>query len=216
MAGMSRILRSRGALSGVLLILLGAWGALVPLVGPYFHYAYTPDTAWHLTLARLWLEILPGAAVVLGGVLVMVSSWRLLAGSGAILAALGGAWLVAGSAVNALWPHIGVPGVPAGTSVARKVLEELGFFTGLGAVIMFFAALALGRCFAAAPTAAGQGAGDAVAIDSLPADASTDPTATSSFPADTADSPQAEAASLPRRRKRSGGRANVASNADPK
>jgi hypothetical protein len=34
------------------------------------------------------------------------------------------------------------------------VLEELGFFTGLGAVIVFFAALALGRCFAAAVQAA--------------------------------------------------------------
>ncbi len=87
MAGMSRILRSRGALSGVLLILLGAWGALVPLVGPYVHYAYTPDTAWHFTLARLWLEIVPGAAAVLGGALVIASTRRLLAGGGAILAA---------------------------------------------------------------------------------------------------------------------------------
>jgi hypothetical protein len=57
--------RSRGALSGGLLILLGGWGALVPFVGPYFGYAYTPDTAWHFTLARVWLEILPGGAAVL-------------------------------------------------------------------------------------------------------------------------------------------------------
>src|SRR5260370_1022494 len=42
MAWMARILRSRGAASGVLLMLLGAWGALVPFIGPYFGYAYTP------------------------------------------------------------------------------------------------------------------------------------------------------------------------------
>src|SRR5260370_1257056 len=41
MAWMARIPRSRGAVSGVLLILLGAWGALVPFVGSYFGYAYT-------------------------------------------------------------------------------------------------------------------------------------------------------------------------------
>jgi hypothetical protein len=44
--GMLRVPRSRGAVSGVALILLGLWGALIPFVGPYFHYAYTPDTGW--------------------------------------------------------------------------------------------------------------------------------------------------------------------------
>jgi hypothetical protein len=150
MARMARIPRSRGAVSGVLLILLGAWGGLVPFVGPYFGYAYTPDMAWHFTLGRLWLEVVPGGAAVLGGVLVAVSARRLLAGGGAVLAALGGAWFVVGRAVSALWPHLGVPGSPAGTSVRRVVLEELGFFTGLGTAIVFFAALALGGCFVAA------------------------------------------------------------------
>lgn len=175
MAGMSRIPRSRGALTGVLLILLGAWGWLAPLVGPYIHYAYTPDSAWHFTLARVWLEILPGAAVVFGGALVMVSTRRLVAGAGAILAALGGGWFIAGRAVNALWPHLGVSGMPAGTSATRRVLEELGFFTGLGALIVFFAALALGRCSLATSQVAGSGPEPALAIDSLPADAPGEP-----------------------------------------
>ena len=38
--------RSRGAVSGLLLIILGAWGALVPFIGPYFHFAYTPGQPW--------------------------------------------------------------------------------------------------------------------------------------------------------------------------
>jgi hypothetical protein len=186
MAGMSEIPRSRGAFSGVMLILLGAWGGLIPFVGPYFHYAYTPpNTAWHFTLVRLWLEVLPGAAVVLGGVLVTLSASRLIAGGGAILAALGGGWFVVGGEVNRLWPHLGVPGAPAGISVTRRVLEELGFFTGLGVVIVFFAALALGRCSVAVFQDAGAAADDG----GYPVMAGTDPTATSTFPASTAVSP---------------------------
>jgi hypothetical protein len=42
MAGMLRVPRSRGALSGALLVLLGLWGGLIAFVGPYFHFAYTP------------------------------------------------------------------------------------------------------------------------------------------------------------------------------
>ena len=53
MAGMLQMRRSRGAFSGFLLVLLGLWGALIPLVGPYFHFAYTPDTAWTYNSARL-------------------------------------------------------------------------------------------------------------------------------------------------------------------
>ena len=78
-----RVRRTRGALSGVLLVLLGLWGALIPFIGPYFHYAYTPDQAWHYTSGRLWLELLPGLAVVLGGVIVLGSRHRLVAVLGA-------------------------------------------------------------------------------------------------------------------------------------
>src|ERR1700680_4091901 len=182
MAGMSRMPRSRGLFSGVLLLLMGAGGGLVPFVGPYFHYAYTPPTTWHFTMARLWLEILPGAAVALGGLLVAVSASRLLAGGGAILAALGGGWFIVGREVNRLWPHIGVPGVPAGNSVTRTVLEELGFFTGLGAVIVFFAALALGRCSVAASP-------DTGAATIFPATTTVSPASSVRFHDDTPDPP---------------------------
>src|SRR5712691_378598 len=147
MAGITRIPRTRGAASGLLLILLGAWGGLVPFIGPYFHYAYTPDRAWAYTTGRLWLEILPGVATALGGLIVLLSARRPVAIFGAFVAALGGAWFVVGNLVSSLW-NGGVPeaGVPAGSSITRLAAEELGFFIGLGVVIVFFAALALGRC----------------------------------------------------------------------
>jgi hypothetical protein len=146
MAGTTRIPRTRGGISGLLLILLGAWGALIPFVGPYFHYAYSPDKAWTYTTGRLWLEILPGVAVALGGLVVLFSARRPAAILGAFLAALGGAWFVVGNLVSVLWTH-GLPeaGIPVGSNLTRLALEELGFFIGLGVIIVFFAALALGR-----------------------------------------------------------------------
>ena len=144
MAGMLRVPRSRGALSGVLLILLGAWGVLIPFVGPYFHYAYTPDSAWAYNTGRLWLEILPGAAAMLGGLIVLTASTRPAALFGGWLAAMSGAWFILGKPLSVLWITGGTGGHPVGGTVTR-VVEQVGFFTGLGAVIVFFAALALGR-----------------------------------------------------------------------
>jgi hypothetical protein len=146
MTGMMRVPRSRGAFCGLLLILLGAWGGLVPFVGPHFHYAYTPDTSWTYTSGRLLLEILPGAATALGGLIVLGSRNRPVAMFGAWLAALSGAWFAVGGIMSTLWTAGGVTaaGTPVGGTGAR-VAEQIGFFTGLGLVIAFLGALALGR-----------------------------------------------------------------------
>jgi hypothetical protein len=146
MAGMLQMRRSRGAFSGFLLVLLGLWGALIPFVGPYFHFAYTPDTAWTYNTARLWLEILPGAAVFLGGFFLMVATGRHVALFGALLAAAAGAWFTLGTALSPLWNnHVPMGGSPASTTVYMRIMEELGFFYALGVVIVFIAAMALGR-----------------------------------------------------------------------
>jgi hypothetical protein len=146
MAGMLEMRRSRGAFSGFLLILLGLWGALIPFIGPYFHFAYTPDTAWHYTTARLWLEILPGAAVFLGGFLLLIARTRHTALFGALLAAAAGAWFVLGTTLSPLWNnHVPMGGSPASSHVYTRIMEELGFFYALGVVIVFVAAAAFGR-----------------------------------------------------------------------
>ncbi len=145
MNGMLRVRRSRGVLSGLLLVLLGIWGALIPFIGPYFHYAYTPDKTWTYTTGRLWLDILPGAAAFLGGLIVLTSAYRPTAHFGAWLAALSGAWFVLGSLIGPTWIHMQmVPGTPVGDATHRT-LEQIGFFTGLGVVIVLLAAMAIGR-----------------------------------------------------------------------
>src|SRR5215470_964855 len=134
MNGILRVSRTRGALSGLLLVLLGAWGALVPFVGPSFHYAYTPDKAWAYTSGRLWLEILPGAGALLGGLVVLASAYR--------PAAHCGAWFALGGILGQTWSGINMnPGTPVGGTTMRA-FEQIGFFTGLGVVIVAVAAMA--------------------------------------------------------------------------
>ena len=139
-----QIPRSRGAMSGFLLILLGAWGALIPFVGPYFNFAFTPDQEWFWTNARGWLEVLPGAAAVLGGLLLLVSGNRATAMFGGWLAVLAGAWFVVGRALAGPL-GIGDVGAPMADTETKRVWLELTYFYGLGALIVFFGAIALGR-----------------------------------------------------------------------
>jgi hypothetical protein len=139
-----RMPRSRGAASGFLLVLLGIWGALIPFVGPYFDFAFTPDQDWVWTSARGWLEVLPGAVTALGGLLLLVSGNRATAHFGAWLAVLGGAWFVIGRALAGPL-GIGDAGMPIAVTDAKRVSLELAYFSGLGALIVFLGAVALGR-----------------------------------------------------------------------
>jgi hypothetical protein len=128
----------------MLLVLLGLWGGLVPLIGPYVHYAYPPDRAWTFTTGRFWLELLPALGAVVGGLVMIASRLRPAALFGAWLAALSGCWFAIGSAAAPLWNGGISAGTPVGGPVARAV-EQIGFFTGLGVAIVFVATLALGR-----------------------------------------------------------------------
>ena len=142
--GRLAIARSRGALSGFLLILLGLWGAFIPFVGPYFDFAYTPDSPWTWTLGRGWLEVLPGVVTVIGGLLLLVSRNRATAMLGGWLAVAAGAWYVVGRALAAPLA-LGNVGSPVAVTEAKRVVLELAYFSGLGALIVFLAAVAVGR-----------------------------------------------------------------------
>lgn len=142
--GRMRIPRSRGAASGFLLILLGLWGALIPFLGPYFDFAFTPDQPWTWTNARGWLEVLPGAVTVVGGLLMLMSRNRATASLGAWLTVAAGAWFVIGRALAGLL-GLGNAGTPVAGTDTKRVWLELTYFYGLGALIVFLGALALGR-----------------------------------------------------------------------
>jgi hypothetical protein len=126
------------------LILLGAWGALIPFVGPYFDFAFAPDQEWTWTTARGWLEVLPGAVTVMGGFLLLSSRNRATAMLGGWLTVLAGAWFVVGRALAGPL-GIGDVGTPVAATETKRVWLELTYFYGLGALIVFLGAIALGR-----------------------------------------------------------------------
>jgi hypothetical protein len=146
--------RSRGAICGAVLLLLGLWGGLAPFVGPYFHFGYTPDTAWAHNSGRLYYSAAPGAAVLLGGLLALLTRNRAVGVTGGLLAVLGGAWFALGegfvtvvlkqASITSGAP-IGTPAITGVTEPVRMYLEQLTLFSGLGVLTAAVSALAIGR-----------------------------------------------------------------------
>jgi hypothetical protein len=186
----SRIPRSRGGICGVLLILLGLWGGLGPFVGPYFHFGYGPDKPWTYNSAHLYYSVIPGAAVLLAGLVVLGTRNRGAGVVGGLLAALGGAWFVTGSGfltyVVKRPISTGAP-IVTGTSgvqpqALRLYLETTTLFGWLGIVILVVGGLAVGRFSLVA--ARDVAAGDAESYyPGLPASLSASPPGPSQYPA---------------------------------
>lgn len=142
--GSMQIPRSRGAVSGLLIVALGIWGALVPFIGPLFDFAFSPDRPWVWTMGRGWLQVLPGVVAVVGGLLMFTSRNRATAMFGSWMAVAAGAWFVVGRAVAGPL-GLGDAGQPVAANEAQRVWLELTYFSGLGALIVFLGALAAGR-----------------------------------------------------------------------
>jgi hypothetical protein len=125
--------------------MLGAWVALIPFVGPLFDYSVGSTAAWDWTAGRFWLNVLPGGATVLAGVMLLGSGRRMRLGTAAWIATIAGIWTVVGWQVSRIW-NDGVPqsGAPYGGD-HRQVLEMLGYSLASGALITAIGALALGR-----------------------------------------------------------------------
>ena len=140
--GTSRLTSSM--LSGMLVLLLGAWGALVPFFGPTFNFGFAPDHSWTWTSSRAWLQVLPGAAAALGGLILLVTAYRAVAIAAAWLAAVAAAWYVVGPSLAHLL-RIPAIGSPIKTSTGMVALQWLALFYGLGALILFLSAMAMGR-----------------------------------------------------------------------
>jgi hypothetical protein len=131
----------------LLVLVLGVWGGLIPFIGPYFHYSFGGDQTWHFTMQRLWLCILPGGVAVIGGLMLMRASSRVGGLTAGWVALVAGAWFAVGPAVALLWDHtIYAIGAPNGGQ-ARRMLEWVGYFSGLGVAIVGLAAFAMGRFF---------------------------------------------------------------------
>jgi hypothetical protein len=129
--------------AGFLIALLGIWGGIVPFIGPVFHFGVGTAGAWEMTTSRLFLHVVPGAAALLGGLIL----WGRRAGSlglGGLLALCSGAWFILGPV---LWPLVqgSTIGPLSSGPTLVDVLKPLTYNFGTGVVVAALGAFVLGR-----------------------------------------------------------------------
>ncbi|HYX84919.1 MAG TPA: hypothetical protein VE777_08100 [Gaiellales bacterium] len=116
---------------GVLVIALGAWGGLAPLVGPYFHFSFDTTRTWVLSEQHWTLSIVPGIVAVFGGILLLLPGSRAWP---ATIAAAAGIWFVVGPSLHPIWSDQVAP--QAGGDVKQAALWIADFY-GTGALIAY-------------------------------------------------------------------------------
>jgi hypothetical protein len=78
---------------------------------------------WFFTYDRLWLSILPGIVLFLGGLILGPSANRASGGVGAWLTLIGGMWFIIGPVISMLWRVGGLAapiGAPLGPNWQRS------------------------------------------------------------------------------------------------
>ncbi len=135
-------------LVAVVMLLVGAWAAIVPFVGPVFGYHPDGQASWVWNLPQAVLGLVPGAVAVVAALVILgrLPLARRGIGTAAVgwaglLAVLAGGWLVVGPVASAvvLGTRYFVPASPF-----RSIMNELGFTLGPGLVIVACGAFALG------------------------------------------------------------------------
>lgn len=137
---------------GIAVVLVGAWGALIPFVGPLFGYRMGNVTAWTWSESHATLHLVPGVVALVGGVL-MLGAARRRARLGALLALLGGAWFILGPTFHPAWASENGM-MMMGGSVWSGIASSLGYHYGTGVVIGALGAYALGVLASVTPVAA--------------------------------------------------------------
>ncbi|MDQ2727071.1 MAG: hypothetical protein M3Y91_04205 [Actinomycetota bacterium] len=137
--------RPRGlALVGLLTVLDGAWGAIVPFVGPLFGYRSHGQDAWQWSTLHGELYVAPGAVAVLFGLIILARARSVTRGpvgfAGLVVAACG-AWFVIGPA---LWPTFGTgPVFTPAASAMDNFVNQVGYNLGVGVILAVLGGMAL-------------------------------------------------------------------------
>jgi hypothetical protein len=127
---------------GAVIMALGAWGFLVPLVGPYFNFDFFTTDEWSFSRRHWELLLGPGLVAFAGGLLMTFPKWG-FGQLGTMVAIVGGLWFLLGPSLYPLWTSGQVQlGVNHGEGWAA--LHWIGYFYGLGAAILYLAAFAQG------------------------------------------------------------------------
>jgi hypothetical protein len=134
-------------MAGALACAVGAWGGIVPFVGPIFGFSAdgSPSWTWNLTHAVLFL--VPGAAAFLGG-LAIIAAGRTsfgrhigLAAAGALVA-VAGAWFIVGPWA---WPVLQSTSFFGSAPALRELEYWIGYSLGPGAMLIALGSFAFAR-----------------------------------------------------------------------
>jgi hypothetical protein len=134
--------------AGFLTLVLGAWAGIVPFIGPIFGFSGDGTAAWTWSLSHTVLFLVPGAAAVFAGLLMMAEGLsngrarRSILGFAGLLSAVCGAWLVIGPMA---WPVLHGTAFFAGASALRELTYWVGYALGPGALLLALGAFVLGR-----------------------------------------------------------------------
>jgi hypothetical protein len=134
---------------GMLTVLIGAWGTLIPFVGPTFGFSADGSNSWHWSFPHALLAVIPGILAVLMGVAILSDTKAMGVGRGRVSLVMGGlttliagAWFIVGPLA---WPVLTNNGpYYAGGSPFRILVNQLGYGLGTGAILIFCGAYSLG------------------------------------------------------------------------
>ena len=126
-------------LLAMMLMALGVWVFLLPLAGPYFGFGFDTATRWRFSQLHWVTGLAAGAAIFVGGALVM-SRRRLLEEIGAFAALAGGVWLLVAPSLHQVWSPAALAPQPAGAW--HTAWLWIGYFYGPGALAIYLAARA--------------------------------------------------------------------------
>jgi hypothetical protein len=125
----------------VLLMALGAWVFLAPLVGPYFSFGFDTSSRWRFTNDHWLLSLAPGIALFVAGLLMTVRS-RALGWLAGLVAVAAGVWLVIGPTLHPTWStHAFAPLSGSDWKTAARWIAD---FYGPGALAIYLGAQAQG------------------------------------------------------------------------
>jgi hypothetical protein len=134
-------------LLGIVAVLVGAWGAIAPFVGPDFGFVADRATAWQWSETSALLALLPGAVAFICGLLVVGAATRPRYGRRpdlwllGLVVALSGAWFVIGQYI---WRVIDGRTFVLPANPHHFMWKELCFAVGPGVVLVACGALFMG------------------------------------------------------------------------
>jgi len=132
--------------AGLCTVLLGAWGGIVPFVGPVFGFSGDGSAGWRWNLAHALVSLAPGAGAVFAGLLVVLAGRAVYRPGGlalgGLLAALCGAWFAAGPLS---WPVLEHAAFFVTAPPLRELTYWIGYSLGPGLLLVALGSFVLGR-----------------------------------------------------------------------